>query len=178
MRTRRVTALISASLLIASACDSTGRDHHSAASAGRRAVSPLAPSDSDLAAFLDWQRQLMLLVGQQRAEQDSLVATLARTGLQPEGLSTNPQLLALVERQRTAMDELQSRIPRGPTATGLGFALPGLGQMTGTAEGLVWIPKRDDAVLAQARARFGDDFVDWLIAREDIIDTALGGGRE
>ena len=172
-----VVSLVAAALVLPAACrgsDSRARDGASLHSVG------VAPSDSTLASWLAWQRDLMQLVNKQRDEQDAEVRriTAGSPRLGDDRIAHDPALLALLERQRADMAALQARMPEGPVVNALGATIGGLGQLTADADGrMVYLPRRDEAALAAARAQYGDAFVDWLLAHEREIDEALASDR-
>lgn len=160
--------------LVTLAASCTGREsgRSGAAAVTYRAARP-ARSDSVLATWLEWQRDVSRLVNRHRAELD---AEVARRGAAHPGeqLAVDPDYLAIFDRQRNEMREMTARAPHGLTAEGLAATLPDIGMLTANSQGtMVFIPRRDDAALSAARAKYGDEFVQWVLGHEAEIRSTL-----
>jgi hypothetical protein len=66
-----------------------------------------------------------------------------------------------------------ARMPQGSTVNALQATLPGVGRMLFRPPVMVYEPGRNEVVLSAARAKYGDEFVDWVLARERLIVEAL-----
>ena len=135
--------------------------------------------DSELTGYLAWHREWTLLTNRHRAELEAVLRRIdSRYSLQNAGaIAQDPDLLSLLERQRGEMQPLMARAPRGPTAAALDATLPGIGQLVARPEGMRYVPGRNEAVLAAARAKHGEEFVRWVLAHEDTIVATLRTDR-
>ena len=143
------------------------------------ASSPIARPDSELTKYLAWQRDWMLQVNNHWAELQAESQRIAsRYSLRgADSIPQDPELLAMLERQRGEMQLLVARAPRGATAQALDATLPGVGRIVTGPTGMTYVPGRDEAVLAAARARHGEEFVRWVLANERTIVATLRGDR-
>jgi hypothetical protein len=140
-----------------------------------RAARP-AQSDDALSSWLEWHRDWGRLVNRHRVEQDAEVARRAAggPGASDQALAADPGFLAVIYRQREEMRAMMARAPRGLTADGLAETTLGMGKLTAGSQGtMVFIPGRDEVALADARAKYGEDFVRWVLAHEAEIGSTL-----
>jgi hypothetical protein len=173
-RTRRPCVLWTLSALTALATACSNKE----AAAGRPEQPPTAGAareDDDLMAYVNWYRDWKLLTNRHKAEGDVLVQSVAAkySFAETGKIAQDPDLLALLARQRQEMRPLMARAPGGPTAAAYEATLAGIGQLLPTPHGMVYFPGRNEAVLAAARAKYGDKFVDWVLARESTIVATL-----
>ncbi|MDB4908019.1 MAG: hypothetical protein JWO05_2803 [Gemmatimonadetes bacterium] len=134
-----------------------------------------APVDSALTVYVEWQRDWMLLSNRHKAEIDAATpAIVARNAPVDAGkLERDPAFTALLDRQREEMRALMARAPGGTSVEALGAALAGIGSGVLTDQGLRYVPGRNEAALASARAKYGDELVNRVLAREQWIVTTL-----
>jgi hypothetical protein len=164
--------LIIVSLIMAGAC--SGDPRASAASA------TVERSDAELTRVLDWQLGFRRLVARHRAEQEAVAQrAIASSPGVDNGLQQNPELRALLSRQRAEMQRFMATAPTGPTATAIGETLFGLGTSTSGPGGmaLIYTPHRDDAALDAARTKYGRAFVSWMLDHEGTVNRTLGAGQ-
>jgi hypothetical protein len=102
-------------------------------------------TEADLTAFLEWLRDWKSLTNRHRAELDDVTERVA---------ARYPAMVGGV-----------ASMTAGPGALGTMVPLP---------DGVVYMPGRNETVLAEARMKYGDTFVDWL-AREPLIVETLTG---
>jgi hypothetical protein len=172
---RRLASIVFTLVALAASC--TGREsaRSGAAAVTYHAARP-ARSDSALATWLEWHRDWGRLVNRHRAELDVEVARRAaeHPGVQQRALAVDPDYLAIFNRQREEMREMMARAPHGLIAEGLAETLLGIGKLTGSSQGtMVFLPGRDDVALSAARAKYGDDFVQWVLSHEAEITSTL-----
>ena len=153
----------------------------------QRATTRVDVADADLNAYLEWLRDWKSITNRHRAELDEVTErALARLPVfDPDKAVQDPEFLAMLAEQRKDGQALSSRMPKGPTAEALATMVGGVESMTvgpgavGTMvpqpNGVVYRPGRNEKVLAEARAKYGDTFVDWVLARESLIVETLGG---
>jgi hypothetical protein len=153
-----------------------GKPEPATARAAPPTTGSAAQTDDDLMAYVNWYRDWKQLTNRHKAEGDALMQSVAaRYSFAETGnIAQDPDLLALLARQRQEMRPLMARAPGGPTAAAYEATLGGIGQLLPTPNGMVYFPGRNEAVLAAARARYGDKFVDWVLARESKIVATLG----
>ena len=135
--------------------------------------------DSELTRYLTWHREWTMLTNRHWAELQAVLRRIdSRYSLRNAGaIAEDPDLLSLLERHRGEMQPLMTRAPRGPTAAALDATLPGIGQLIAGPEGMTYVPGRNEAVLAAARAKHGEEFVRWVLAHEDSIVSMLRTDR-
>jgi len=140
------------------------------------ATSRIAPTDDDLTTYVEWYRDWKLLTNRYRAELDAVTEQAAvKYSLEDTGkIAQDPDLLAFLDRQRREMQPHMDRAPRGATAEAFKATLAGLGQMVFLPGGMVYVAGRNEPLLAEARRKYGDAFVDWVLARESTIVGTLG----
>lgn len=148
-----------------------------------RATPPLAArsveSDSVLTAWVEWHRDWMRLTNRHKAELDADSARLAQrySWRESHRVAEDPELLAMLARQRAEMQPLLARAPRGLTAEALEATVRGVGRMVIGPRAITFEPGRNAAALDSARATYGDAFVRWVLAHERMITTTLASGR-
>ena len=144
-----------------------------------QATARAAQSDSELTSYIAWYRDWKILTNRHKAELDaeSQRLTARYSFAETNQAATDTALLALLQRQRSEMAPLMSRVPRGLTAEALRATLPGLGRMVLSPTGMTYVPGRDERVLAAARGTYGDAFVSWVLAHEQTIHATLGAGQ-
>jgi hypothetical protein len=174
------TLFVVAAVLVTTGCG-TPEPPPARTSRPRAPASPpvVARPDSELTNYLAWQRDWKLLANRHRAELEAESQRMEnRYPLRAtDSIAQDPGLLALLERQRGEMQLLMVRAPRGPTAEALNATLLGLGQLMAGPTGMTYVPGRNEAVLSAARAKYGDEFVRWVLARESTIIATLGADR-
>lgn len=138
-----------------------------------------AQSDSVLTSYLEWHRDWMQLTNRHKAELDAQSERMAArySFADSDKITGDPELLALLERQRGEMRPLMTRAPRGLTAEALEATLLGLGRVVAGPRAMTYVPGRDEAALAAARAKYGDTFVSWVLAHESTIVATLAPDR-
>lgn len=138
-----------------------------------------AQSDSVLVAWIEWHRDWMRRTNRHKAELDADSARLAATYSHAEShrVAEDPELLAMLARQREEMQPLVARAPRGLTAEALEAAVRGVGRVVIGPRAITFVPGRDEAALDSARAAYGDEFVRWVLAHEQRIIATLAASR-
>lgn len=173
----------------AAACRETPAARAPGAPAGspsfQRATTRVDVTDADLTACIEWLRDWKALTNRHRAGQDEVAERAAArlSVAETHKLAQDPELLALLDQQGKEMQALHKRMPKGPTAEALARMVGGIGSMVGEPGaigsmvarpfGVVYMPGRNDDVLAKARSKYGDTFVDWVLEREGIIVETL-----
>jgi hypothetical protein len=121
-------------------------------------------TDDQITSFLAWTREWGELAMRHAREGQEVAARVApkysMSGT--PGMTNDPELRATLDRQRAAIQEHMDRIPLNDAQVKAWKA---------TVAGL--IPRRDDQVLAAARQKYGDRFVDRVLARERDITATL-----
>jgi hypothetical protein len=137
---------------------------------------PLAVTEDDLAKYVRWWRDYLTLVQRHRLELDATTQRVAARYpfAQTDRIAQDPELLATLERQRSAMQELMDQTPvDGLKMQALRDAVPGVATFDLEGGKVVYVPGHDEIVLAAARQRYGDKFIDWLLSRESLIARAV-----
>lgn len=175
---------------VAAACRETQVSDARGAPAGspsfQRATTRVDVTDADLTACIEWLRDWKALTNRHKAEGDE-VAQRAAARLpvaETDKLAQDPELLALLDQQGKEMQALHKRMPKGPTANALARMVGGIGSMVGEPGaigsmvarpfGVIYVPGRNESVLADLRKKYGDTFVDWVLEREGVIVETLG----
>ena len=142
-------------------------------------TSASARPDSELTNYLAWHRDWTLLANRHRAELETESQRIARrySLRDADRIAADPELLTLLERQRGEMQQLMVHAPVGPTAAALDVTLPGVGLLVAGSSGMTYVPGRNEAVLTAARARYGEEFVRWVLAHEATIVATLRTDR-
>jgi hypothetical protein len=133
------------------------------------------PTEEELTSYLEWWRDWKRLTNRNAAELYEVMERVSRKYPRDDtrSLAADPEYLAVYNRHRTEMKSHMDRKPKGPTATALNATVPALGPIVIHPKAMVYEPRRDEAALAAARAKYGDTFVDWVLAREHIIVQTL-----
>jgi hypothetical protein len=133
-------------------------------------------TDDELAKYVVWWRDYLELVARNQAELEELRQRIsskysfAETGR----ISQDPELLATLDRQRSTMQELDNRRPvDGLKMQALRDTVPGVATLEFQRDKVVYVPGRNEIALAAARQKYGDQFVDWIVARESTIARIL-----
>jgi hypothetical protein len=137
---------------------------------------PVTVSDADLTAYLAWLNDHMAATNQHRADLETMSQRLAAkySLAETHRVATDPELLALANLQRAAMQELEVRSPvSGVKRQALEEALGGIAPREFHPGKMIFSRKRDDRALATVRQRYGDAFVDWILARDTQIVNSL-----
>ena len=172
MRAIALLSTLSAIAMLSRAC---GREEPAARAPRLRAERPRVPTETELTSYLEWVRDWKHLANRNRAELEVATGTIfARYPSGDEGAAANdPEWLALHARQKQAMQAHMDRMPSGLIIKALETTLGGVGRMLIGTHSVSYVPGRDEAVLSAARARYGDEFVDWVLAREGVIIGTL-----
>lgn len=171
--------LVVVAALLATGCGTPEPPLARASPPGARATPAVAQPDSALMAYLAWQRDWKLLTNRHRAELEVESRRIADQATLSSGnpFAEDPAFRALLDRQRGEMQQLMTRAPHGLTAEALSATIPGVGQMVVGPMEMTFVPGRDEAVLAAARAKYGEEFVRWVLANERTIVATLGASR-
>ncbi len=163
-------------LVLAAACSGGSREPGTGAEASSSSTAGPEQSVAELTRYLAWQHDWRTQVHRHRAEQEATAQRIARKyPAFSNGIATDPELLAVLTRQRGEMQRVMISMPKGPTQDALGATLEGLGMTTAGPGGLtlIYTPRRNDAALDSARAKYGKGFVRWVIEHEGTITAAL-----
>ena len=157
-----------------SAASKEARD---SARAATRAAAEEAQRDAVLAKWLPWHREWMLVVNRHKRELDDFMLAMGPKLylVDADSIARDPEYLALTARQKAVMQALTDRAPGGPIVDAIVTILPGIGVTTVVDSLVAFVPRRDEAVLARARATYGDLIVQWMLDREDQIVATLTG---
>jgi hypothetical protein len=141
----------------------------------QRATTSVAVTDDDLTAYLAWWHGWMSLTNRHRAEGDAVTErAAAKLSFADTGkIAQDPDLLALIAVQGKEMRAHFNSMPKGPATQALMGTVPGVGAMVVQTGGIAYVAGRNEVVLAEARKKYGDTFVDWVLARESIIVDTL-----
>jgi hypothetical protein len=133
-------------------------------------------TDEELTKYVVWWREDLVLVNHNIAEMETVRERVAAkySFAELERMTQDPELLGTLEGQRSAMQELDNRRPvDGLKMQALRDTVPGVATLEFQGDKVVYVPGRDEIVLAAARKRYGDQFVDWIVARESAIARIL-----
>jgi hypothetical protein len=136
----------------------------------------LAVTDDELTKYVRWWRDYLTLVNRHLIELDAVRKRVSSkySFADMNRMSEDPELLATVERQRSAMQELDSHRPvDGLKMQALRDTVPGVATLEYQGDKVVYVPGHDEIALAAARNKYGDKFVDWVVSREKMIARAL-----
>lgn len=152
-----------------------GSEQSGAGAPRLRAERPRVPTEEELTGYLEWVRDWKHLANRNRAElEPALQAIFARyPSGDPGAVASDPEWLALHARQKEKMQAHMDRMPPGLIVNALAATLAGVGRMVARPQSWEYVPGRDEAVLSDARAKYGDEFVDWVLARESVIVGTL-----
>ena len=171
-------------VLLATLTFACGRQDPAAEGAARnearavtRAAAEEAQRDAVLARWLPWHREWMLLGNRHKRELDDYMHAMGPKAflVEADSIARDPAFLALTARQKAAMQALMDRAPDGAIADAIATMLPGIGVTTVVDSSITFVPRRDETVLAAARATYGDLIVQWMLDREGEIVAALTG---
>lgn len=117
-------------------------------------------SDDDLRNYVLWLRDYKNLLNRHIGE------------LEAEGSGTDA--LTLGERHRREMQELNARMPvSGLKLYALRETVAGVATIDIERQKAVFVPGRNEMALASARKKYGNDFVDWIVSNEPMIDRTM-----
>ena len=135
----------------------------------------LKPTDEALTTYLTSVHDWMQMTNRHADENEMLMRKLsARYPLSGTGhLAQDPELVAQLNRQREEMAGVVAGAPVGAMAAALGTTIGGIGQGTLDGGRMTFVVQPNDSALAAARARYGDTFVNWVLARKGRIIAAL-----
>jgi hypothetical protein len=130
------------------------------------------PTDEELMAYLTWLRDWMQLTHRSKAELDAVTEqTAPKYSLADTGkIVQDPDVVAVIERNGEANKAHFALKPKGRTVDAINATLEGMGLMI-PYPGYSGV--HDDEKLAQARRRFGDAVVDWVLERESTVASML-----
>lgn len=123
-------------------------------------------------AYLTWMRDWKQLAERNVAEYNATVERVAagypvaETGK----VAHDPEVLAASARAAESNKAHFDLKPSGRTIDGIQAALEGLGV---TIPQMAYSGVRNEEALARARRMYGDDLVDWVLAREATITSML-----
>lgn len=136
---------------------------------------PTVPTDADLQQVLEWQRDWKRLVNRHRAELEVLAGKMATQPAESwQHIASDPVYLADHERRAAEQRAHYARRPTGLMASALETTISALGRMVFGPMAVAYQPGRNDSLVAAARAKYGDAFVDWVLAREGVVVQTLG----
>ena len=172
---RRAVVLLSVVSAVGMLSPACGSEESVARAPRLRAERPRVPTDEELTSYLEWLRDWKHLANRNRTELEAgLEPIFARyPSRDPNAVASDPEWLALHRRQAEGMQAHMNRRPRGLIINALEATLPGVGRMVARTDAMDYVPGRDEAVLSAARARYGNEFVDWVLARERVIVETL-----
>ena len=131
------------------------------------------PTDEELMAYLTWMRDWKQLAERNVAEYNATLERVAvKYSLADTGkVAYDPEVLAASARGAESSKAHFDEKPQGRTVDGIQAVLEGLGL---TIPQMNYSGVRNEEAMARARRRYGDDFVDWVLAREATITSMLG----
>ena len=134
------------------------------------------PTDEELMAYLTWMRDWRQLAELNVAEYNATVDRVAaRYSLAETGkIAYDPEVLAASARAAESNKAHFDVKPEGRTIDGIQAALEGLGL---TIPQMNYTGVRNEEALAGARRMYGDELVDWVLAREVTITSMLASSR-
>lgn len=157
--------VIAAAVIAVIACSRKGPEHATPTPvAGAKSGGALQITDDQITSFLAWRREYADLaqrhVGELREVSDRIAAKYSPA--ETNRISEDPEFLGTLERQRA---EMQREMDRNPLSNEQMLA------MNSVMDGIV--PRRDDARISKVRQRYGDEFVDRLLARENELTAGF-----
>lgn len=171
LRVLALSCIVSALPSLAVACGT----EEPAGAARLRAERPKLPTTGELTSYLEWYRDWKHLVNRHRGEGEA--AVLLAAAKYPSDsyakVATDPAFIADHERRAAEQQAHYAREPKGLTAAALKATIQGIGRMVIRPDGMVYEAGRDEAALAAARAKYGEKFVDWVLAHETVINETL-----
>ena len=165
--------VVAALSLVATAC---GTDEPPRVAPPLRAERPGVPTEAELMSYLEWHRDLKLLTNRNRADTDAVMGRISsrNPSVDAPTIAADPEWRALSQQLVSEMQAHLNRVPKGLTASALQATILGVGRMVIHPTAMVFEPGRDESALSAARAKYGDEFVDWVLAHEDVIVATLG----
>jgi hypothetical protein len=136
----------------------------------------ISVTDDELAKYVVWWRDYLEVGNRNVVEMNAVSKRVAsKYSFADTGrIAQDPELLAASERQRNAMKEVMNRMPvDGVKMDALGETVPGVATLEFQGDKVVYVPGRNEIALAAARKNYGDQFVDWIVARESTIARIL-----
>ena len=136
----------------------------------------LVVTEDELTKYVAWWHDYLTLANRNRIEMDAVTRSVSSKYSfgDTDKISQDPELLATLDRQRSAMQELDSRRPvDGLKMQALRDTVPGVATLEFQGDKVAFVPGHNEIALAAARQRYGDKFVDWVISRESVIALIL-----
>jgi hypothetical protein len=136
----------------------------------------LAVTEDELTKYVAWWREYLTLVNRHLIEMEAVTRSVSSkySFADTDKVSQDPVLLATLDRQRSAMQELDSRRPvDGLKMQALRDTVPGVATLEFQSDKVAYVPGHNDIALAAARQKYGDKFVDWIVSREGAIARTL-----
>lgn len=133
---------------------------------------PIKVTDEELIAYASWLHDYVKLQKEGRIESEEMFGRLSRrdSWAKADGISSDPALLAMVERHRNAMAELERRMPaENAKMQALSETIAGVVTVDLSGRKVELVPGHNEIALTTARQRYGDEFVDWILSREALI---------
>jgi len=161
---RGTLAVAVTALTVAVVMDGCRKKTEATAGATGTVAGKMNITDDQITAYLTWTRDWADLAQSHAREASEVAERVARKYSlgDTKGVASDPELLATVERQRTAMQEHMDHNP---------LSDPQLQAIHAVIDGL--IPSHDERKLSSARATYGDRFVNRVVARESDIRAVL-----
>lgn len=126
---------------------------------------PIVVTEDDLEKYVRWSRDFAVQANKNIVE---MRAMTDRSGV------SQSEVVSMVERQRRESAEIMSREPAtGVKSNALGAAIAGVVSIDFQGDKVEYRFGHDEVALASARQKYGDQFVDWVVAREDKIRKIL-----
>lgn len=177
MRNRETAAIVMLSVALV-LCGCSSKEHETAAATGSPAAttstgtkaSHITVTDDELNRFLEWVRQDQIQTDRHAQENREIVNKIDS--------NTDPAYAAMVERQRKEMEAMKNAMPVSEEkARALVQTIQGIGGWRADESQIevrsVFVPGHSERLLAQARQKYGDEFVDWVLSRESRIVQTL-----
>jgi hypothetical protein len=185
--------LVSATLFLSAfvggcSADSPDETHGSSASAqaavpgdeidGSRSSAPslVTISDDEIDSYIAWWRAELDLGRERVREMDELLERLDKkySLADLDKVQEDPELLAMLERQREEAMERKRNTPIAQEkAEGFDSVLAGLGRTVNREGRTIYEVHHEERALQGARDKYGDEFVDKVLSREDDIAAAM-----
>ena len=163
MRPHVLVIAVAVTLLMA--CSRKAAEHATATPvAGAKSGGSLEITDDQITSFLAWKREYLDLARKHSAELQEVTDRLGAkySPAETNKVSADPEFLGTLERQRA---EMQQEMNRNPLSNEQMLA------MNSVMDGLV--PRRDETRLSKARRRYGEAFVDRVLARESELTAGF-----
>lgn len=133
-------------------------------------------SEDELIKYLVWWREYATLTSHNMAEMKAVSDRIAaRYSLgSSDRIAQDPELVAMLERQQVAARDIEARAPLSrPKMEALGETVAGIATLEPKDGGVVFVAGHNEIALASARSKYGDEFVDWVVARESLVARVL-----